>query len=223
MRLLLLRHGESHSNAEPQAVGLPEPQGDRLTERGREQAAAAARALRGCEATRLVSSPMRRALETAEPLGHQLGLDIEVDDEIHELRESADFLELAPDEQRRRRWSMRMAKHADDPDHAPPGAESFNAVMGRVRSFKRRLETGDPSTTVLGVTHGIFLRFFLIDSLLGERFGARDVARLWQMRTTNCGLCVFERGEHLHPSDPDIPGWRCAVWMQVLDGVSQAA
>ena len=76
-----------------------------------------------------------------------------------------------------------MSEHGDDPDWAPPGGESFNAVVGRVRRWKAELEAGDPDATVLAVSHGIFLRFFLMDSLLEERFAARDVHRLWQLRT----------------------------------------
>jgi len=219
VRLLLLRHGESHSNAAPEAAALPEHVGDRLTDRGHGQAAAAALALRGCEATRLISSPMRRARETAEPLSRELGLEIEIDDGIYELRESEDYLKLAPEEQKLRRWSNRMAEHDDDPDHAPPGAESFNEVLARVRSFKRRLESNDPQAVILGMSHGLFLRFFFIDSLLPD-FRVRDVARLWQLRTTNCGLSVFELDESRHPADPDIKGWRCATWMQPLAGTS---
>jgi len=216
LRLLALRHAESESNAHPEAVALPERLGDRLTERGIEQAAAAARALRGAGATRLLSSPMGRARETAEALSRELGLEVEIDEEIHELRESADYLDLPPEEQKLRRWSMWMAQHESHPDYAPEGAESFNAVLSRVRGFKRRLERGDPSACVLAVTHGIFLRFFFIDSLLGGQFEARDVARLWNLRTFNCGLSVFELDEPRHRADPDIEGWRCATWMQPL-------
>lgn len=217
VRLLLLRHGESHSNADPKAAALPEHLGDRLTDRGRDQAELAARALRGRGATRLVSSSMRRVRETAEPLSRELGLPVEIDEEIHELRESADWFHLPPDEQKLRRWSVWMAEHGDDPDHAPEGAESFNAILARVRGFKRRLEEGDPQAITLAVTHGIFLRFFFIDSLLGDRFAVADVHRLWQLRTTNCGLSVFELDEPRHPADPDIEGWRCATWMQPLE------
>ena len=218
MRLLLLRHGESHSNAEPRAAALPEPQGDRLTERGRLQAEAAARALRDCGAQRLLSSPMRRARETAEALSRELGLEVEIDDGIHELRESADWFHLPPEEQKLRRWSSWMAEHAADPDYAPGDAESFNAVLARARDFKRRIEAGDRSQTVLAVTHGIFMRFVLFDTLLGPDFTVRDVGRLWLLRTTNCGLSELVRGEPRHPADPDIDGWRCAIWMQPLAG-----
>ena len=45
-------------------------------------------------------------------------------------------------------------------------------------------------------------RFFLVDSLLEDRFGAQDVGRLWRLRTVNCGLSVFEHDERHHHADP---------------------
>jgi broad specificity phosphatase PhoE len=156
---------------------------------------------------------MRRARETAAALESELGMTAERNDLIHELRESSEFVELPPEEQKLRRWSTWMREHGDDPDWAPPGGESFNAVLARVREFKAQLEAGDPDATVLAVSHGIFLRFFLIDSLLGERFSAHDVHRLWQLRTVNCGLSVFEHGERYHPADPPRDRWVCSRWM----------
>jgi broad specificity phosphatase PhoE len=216
MRLLMLRHAESRSNAHPEAVALPEAEGDRLTERGWEQARAAARVLRDARPARLLSSPMRRARETAGVLAEELGLAVEIRESIHEVRESDEYLELPPEAQKLRRWSVWMAEHGHDPDWAPPGGESFNAVRARVRQFKVEMEGGDPGADVLAVSHGIFLRFFLIDSLLGDRFGAHDVGRLWRLRTVNCGLSVFEHGEPRHPADPEIEGWVCASWMSPL-------
>jgi 2,3-bisphosphoglycerate-dependent phosphoglycerate mutase len=213
VRLLTLRHAESYSNAHPEAVALPELQGDRLTPRGWEQAQAAARGLRELQPTRLLTSPMRRARETAEVLTDELGIAAEVNDAIHELREAPEYMELPPEEQKLRRWSNRMAEHGHDPDHSPPGGESFNAVVGRVRRFKAELENGDQRAEVLAVSHGIFLRFFLVDSLLEDGFRAHDVARLWQLRTVNCGLSVFEHGERRHPADPETEGWVCSSWM----------
>jgi probable phosphoglycerate mutase len=213
VRLLMLRHAESRSNAHPRAVALPEREGDRLTQRGWEQARAAALGLREARAARLITSPMRRARETATVLADELGLSIELDDTIHELRESADYLSLPPEKQKLRRWSNWMAEHGDDPDWSPPGGESFNAVLARVRRFKAAMEREDPEADVLAVSHGIFLRFFLIDSLLEDRFRVSDVARLWQLRTVNCGLSVFEHGEPRHPADPEMEGWVCTSWM----------
>jgi broad specificity phosphatase PhoE len=211
--LVFMRHAESRSNADPEAVALPEEQGDRLTERGREQASAAAAWLRGLRPDRLLTSPMRRARETADAISAELGIPAEVSELIHELRESDEYLALPPEEQKLRRWSVWMAEHGHDPDWSPPGGESFNAVLARVHAFKRELESGHPQATVLAVSHGIFLRFFLFDSLLEERFAASDVARLWQLRTVNCGLCLFDHGERRHPADPEMEGWVCTAWM----------
>jgi broad specificity phosphatase PhoE len=211
VRVLFVRHGESVSNSAIDRVGLPEEQGDRLTELGREQSRVAARALRTAGAARLISSSMRRAIETAEVLAPELGLEVEVDPELAELRESEGFGELEPAEQAQRRWSTWMSERGEA-GYAPPGAESFADVLGRVRRVKARLQA-DPRSPAIAVTHGIFLRFFLADSLLGERFEAGMVDRLWQLDARNCGICTFE----VQPPDPirnPAPGrWRCVSWM----------
>jgi broad specificity phosphatase PhoE len=212
VRLICVRHGESRSNAHPEAVALPEEEGDRLTERGRAQSEAAAAALRETGATRLLTSPMRRATESAAVIAQALGLEVEVDPEIHELRESHGFGTLSPEEQKLRRWSVWMAEHGDDPGYSFEGGESFNQVRARVRAFQRRM-AGSPERTVIAVTHGIFLRFLLVDVIWGDRFGAADVERLWLIRTINGGISVFEHGERHHQADPDLPGWTCRTWM----------
>ena len=216
MRVHILRHAQSVSNAQKHAASLDDSEGDRLTERGWEQARNAARALEGREITRLIASPMRRAQETAQPISEALGLPIETDDGIHELREEEGYGRLAPEEQKLRRWSEWMVQHADDPTYAPPGADSFASMRERTRAFQRRIEESEG--TPLVVTHGIFLRFLLVDILLGDRFGPADAARLWQMRTVNCGLSVFDYAEPHRPVDHDTDDWLCAMWMQPLGG-----
>jgi broad specificity phosphatase PhoE len=210
---LLLRHGESRSNADPEAVALPQESGDRLTGLGREQAHAAAEALPAAGITRLLSSPMRRAQETAEPLSEVLDLPVTVLPYVHELKEAAGYGRLSPEEQKLRRWSARMSAHPDDPDQAGNGAESFNQVLARVRLLKADLEAQPSGERALIVTHGIFSRFFFFDSLLGAEFGPSLVPRLWNLRTRNCGLSVFEHGERWHPADAETPGWTCITWM----------
>jgi broad specificity phosphatase PhoE len=212
-RALLLRHGESISNADLKAVALPDEIGDRLSDRGREQARAAAEALKGVGITRLLSSPMCRAMETAEPLSEALDLRVTVLPYVHELKGVAGYGELSPEEQKLRRWSVRMAAHSDDPDHASDEAESFNQILARVRRLKVELESQPDGERSLIVTHGIFSRFFFLDSLLGDEFKPRMAPRLWNLRTRNCGLSAFERGERWHPTDVETPGWTCITWM----------
>jgi broad specificity phosphatase PhoE len=87
MRLLFLRHGESVHNAHSGEERLAEEIGDVLTEQGRAQAAAAAAGLRELDLgiTKLFTSPMRRASETAAAVGAALGLEAEVIPDAYEL------------------------------------------------------------------------------------------------------------------------------------------
>jgi broad specificity phosphatase PhoE len=212
MLVYFVRHGESASNAAPGAMALPGNQGDRLTERGFEQARAVAEHLGEAGATRVLTSPLRRARETAEVIAERLGLPITEVEELRELRESDGFGELSLEDQRLRRWSVWMAEHEDDPDHSYSGGESFNEITGRVKRLQERL-VADATDSTIAVSHGIFLRFFLMRVVFGEDFRADQVRRLWQLASLNCGVCGFEhRGPDLESNYATEP-WRCLSWM----------
>lgn len=99
--LLLVRHGETDWNREPaRCLGWAHVA---LNEAGREQARAAGRALRGRGLELLVSSHLRRALETAELIAAELGgLPIVPDPRLAETHrgdwETRPFAEIRRDE-----------------------------------------------------------------------------------------------------------------------------
>jgi broad specificity phosphatase PhoE len=212
-RAIFVRHGESVSNAHPELAALPLDQGDRLTDLGRRQSLAAGEALRALEPTAVISSPMGRARETAELIGERLGMAVHEVPYISELRESRDYASMGATEQKLRRWSVWMAEHGDDPDFSWHGGETFEEMRGRVRRLKDELERQYTDQRPLIVTHGLFLRFFLFDSLLGDAFGPNLAGKLWYVRSVNCGVSVFEQGERWHPADAETPGWTCVSWM----------
>jgi len=180
MRALLLRHGESVHNAQRSGEPAAHSDQDRLTEKGVEQAHAAGAGLRDLGVTRLLSSPLRRARETARAVGDALGLDPEEIDYTGELTSS----------------------------------ETFEDAVARVRRLKAEFEAGEDGALPLLVTHGIFTRFFLLDSVLGERFEAPMAAGLWNLGSHNCGLSVFAHGESRDPLGAPISGWTCLTWME---------
>lgn len=180
MRALFLRHGESVHNAARSGEPAPGSDSDRLTEKGVEQAHAAGAALREHGVTRLLSSPLRRARETAQAVGDALGLEPEEIDYAHELH----------------------------------SGETFEQAVARVRLLKGELEAGEAGELPLLITHGIFTRFFLLDSVLGDGFEAPMAAGLWNLGSHNCGLCVFTHGESRDPLGQIIPGWTCLTWME---------
>jgi broad specificity phosphatase PhoE len=77
----LVRHGEVHN---PDGVLYGRMPGFHLSEAGRLMAKAAAAFLSGRDITVLKSSPLQRALETAEPMSAALGLPVQVDERLIE-------------------------------------------------------------------------------------------------------------------------------------------
>ena len=77
----LVRHGEVYN---PDGVLYGRLPGYRLSEAGRMMAKAAADYLAGRDVTVLRSSPLERAIETAEPIAAEFGLDVQVDERLIE-------------------------------------------------------------------------------------------------------------------------------------------
>lgn len=181
-RALFLRHGESAHNAHTGSEGLTEEAGDQLTDRGREQAGAAGSGLAalGLGVDRLLTSPMRRARETAALVGESLGLEPEVVEEAHEIGVG----------------------------------ESFEAALARVRRLRSALEARPQEERPLLVSHGIFIRFFLFEGMLGARFEEAMAPQIWHLASHNCGLTTFASGLSRYPDGGLVPGWTCLSWME---------
>ena len=80
-RLVMLRHGQTEYNAGSRMQGQLDTD---LTDLGREQAAAAAEVLAKRQPVLIVSSDLRRALDTAIALGERSGLPVLVDERLRE-------------------------------------------------------------------------------------------------------------------------------------------
>jgi probable phosphoglycerate mutase len=144
----LLRHGETPLSIERRFSGTGDA---RLTERGRAQAKAAARRLAEVKLDLIVSSPLARAVETAEAVAGPLGLDIVTDEGLRETDfggwEGMTFGEV------HERWPDDLAAWLADPAVAPPGGESFVTTHRRVRQARDRLVSSYGGSTVLVVSH----------------------------------------------------------------------
>lgn len=127
MLLYCLRHGQSQFNAEGRIQGQ---QDAALSELGIKQAEALVTALAGQGIEAIYSSPLARALGTAEPIGRALRLPIRTDPRLMEIRAGvfenhlrSDLDRLFPEEYAR--W------RSGDPDYAMPGGESRHDLMRR--------------------------------------------------------------------------------------------
>lgn len=81
--LVFVRHGESEANVARVISNRESPYP--LTERGRGQAADAAERLRQYRVTRILSSPLVRAKQTATVIGEALGVTVHLREELREF------------------------------------------------------------------------------------------------------------------------------------------
>lgn len=160
--MILLRHAQSEFNAAFSVnrvdPGIPDP---KLTAQGRAQAAAAAEALRGSGVKRLISSPYRRALETATIIADALGLDVAVEPLVR--KRAAFHCDIGTDPAGLRSLCPRYRfDHLDDPwwhDHVGLGvAETEAALAERCAAFLAAAERLPDRTDVAVVTHWGFIR-----------------------------------------------------------------
>jgi broad specificity phosphatase PhoE len=137
--LLVVRHGETEPNARGLLLGRADPP---LTDLGRRQAHAVVAAVP--QPAAVITSPLRRAQETAAAFG----LPIEVDERWVEL----DYGEFdcqppsAVPEEVRDRWRR-------DPSFAPSGGESLTALATRVSAACAAAIRGAAESTIVVVTH----------------------------------------------------------------------
>jgi len=204
-RIFLARHGQTFHNA---AAGESHIDADRLSPLGREQARRLGRLVADRGVTAIVTSPLARARETAEAAATALSCPLEEDERLIEIVTPA-HAENDP-EREAEHWSVYMARHADDRDYARDGAESFAAVMERVRAVVDTLAQRD---RVLLVSHAGFLRFVMGYLTWGDEFSPNTLPRLWVFEVHNAGLSelryVGERAGYERSE-----GWSIVTWMQ---------
>ena len=161
--LLLLRHGETaHSVARlfSGSGGDDVP----LTPRGHIQAEAAAATLAGRTGIgAVVSSPLRRARETAETVASSLGVPVRVEPGLTETDfgawEGRTFAEV------QERWPQELASWLASTSARPPGGESLDAVGRRVSAAVDPLLTSYAGRGVVLVTHGTPIKALVCQAL----------------------------------------------------------
>ncbi len=172
--VLLARHGETDDNAGGRLQGHRDPP---LNPRGRNQARALAEALAGEGLASLWSSPLRRALETADIVGRALGLGPpRVDARLMEV-DVGDWAGRTLDEVREHEPALVARWRARDPAFRVPGGESLAEQVARVAAALADVRaSGDLPALV--VCHGGTIRAALHGAGAPPRIANGSVHRL---------------------------------------------
>lgn len=177
-QLILIRHGETVHNAAGIAQGWNDSV---LSERGEEQVRAVAQRLHVYGANAIYSSPLGRALSTAQIISDALGLEVKTLDGLREMGygrwEGQSFLDVrSADREIYEKWIA-------DADCPCPEGESHNDVRRRVTEAFELIEATRP----IVVTHGTAIRIaatVLMElPVMASRFFAQQ----------NAAINVFEK------------------------------
>jgi len=148
--VLLLRHAEAEGNAERRFIGQNDVE---LSPLGRRQVGALARRLRTLAITRIVSSDLRRCVDTVTALAEDLGLEIEKDPRWREIANGQWGGLLA--DQIAERWPDAWQRYRGGEDvHRPEGERWADVRVRVVAAFEELARELTDQDVAVVCTHG---------------------------------------------------------------------
>jgi len=149
-RLLLVRHGQDVDNSHRVLNGHRDTS---LTKLGKEQAKIVASKLIDDNVEIVVSSPLKRAFETAQVIASELGIRSVIKEELLKERDFGVLTGKSLDD------IPKFAKEILQVDKVSyfievDGAEDFPALYKRAQDFLQEISNRYPDSVVVAVTHG---------------------------------------------------------------------
>ena len=152
MKLILVRHGETLLNRENRVQGTTDIE---LSDRGRVQAEKLAESLRGERIERIVSSPLKRAYETALAISRFHGTPIEAHPNLQELNHG-DFENMTIEELREKHMPVLRQWASDPASVVMPNGESLRDLQERAWAVVHDIAREARDAVV--VTHNMTIR-----------------------------------------------------------------
>jgi broad specificity phosphatase PhoE len=181
--IVLVRHGQTEWNRVERFRGRADVP---LNETGRAQAGATARRIASeWQPVAVYSSPLSRAVRTAEAIAGRLSLPVQTHWGLADI-DYGQWQGLTPDEARAQ-WPAEVNAWYHTPHTASiPGGETLDRVRVRAMETVTGLAAHHSSETIVLVGHTVVNRAILL-GVLGLRSN-----RFWYLRQDTCALNVFE-------------------------------
>ncbi|HSD05416.1 MAG TPA: histidine phosphatase family protein [Nitrosopumilaceae archaeon] len=148
--IIFLRHAQAKNNVERILAGRTK--GFPLTDLGLQQANNAASFLGALKISAIYSSPIERALNTAQIVSDKLNLNLKVDDRLTEI-EMGNFSGMAYEDMFTKHGNVFLKFYQDNPVIAQNGVETFSSVKKRVLDMVNYCSKQHKNQNVLLVTH----------------------------------------------------------------------
>lgn len=202
-KVYFVRHGESEGNAGPIRQG----HNSELTQKGLEQSGVIAERCERLSIDSVISSTMKRAVETTEIILTRLKKPTEYSDLFVERRRPKEQIgtlkndpkALEAEKTIRENFTVSRFRFSDE--------ENFDDLKMRAGQALRYLQQ-KPEKNILVVTHGFFLRIIVAYIVFGEKLTAWECEQFIQkFHTENTGMTVLEFDEKNKTSP-----WWLWVW-----------
>lgn len=182
VRLIIIRHGRTEWNRVERFRGRADIG---LDEVGMKQARATAERIGQWQISAIYSSPLRRALTTAEILAQSYDLQVELLPGIIDI-DYGEWQGLSPEKVIARDGDL-YTKWIESPHTMKfPGGESLTEVRERAASAVTNLIEQYPKQTIAVVSHKVVCQILIL-SLLDF-----DSSHFWQIAQDVCAVNVFE-------------------------------
>ena len=180
MELVLVRHGQTKWNVEEIFRGRADIE---LNDHGRRQAELLGEFLAVPTIEAVYSSPLKRALDTADSVARRHRLDVQVAPGLIDM-DFGDW-EGLQGEVVKQRYAAAYAAWTDRPEQADiPGGETLSQVRRRVMQAVDQIVAAHSGRVVI-VTHRVILKLATL-SLLGL-----DESSFWNIVVDTCGVTTF--------------------------------
>lgn len=182
-RIILVRHGETEWNRVERFRGSADIP---LNQNGLRQAELLARRLLAAwKPAAVYSSPLSRAVKTAEAIAFPLNLRVKIHPGLSDI-DYGEWQGLTPEEVRSR-WPELFIRWQTVPDNLDfPGGESLSERQIVGVTTVREIAATHPGETVVCVGHTVINRLIIL-GLLGL-----GLSYFWRLRQDNCALNVLE-------------------------------
>lgn len=182
MRIIIIRHGETDWNCRKKTQGM---QDTNLNEQGVDQSERLAQRLCAFRFEKVFTSPLRRAMQTAEIIARQANCGMITEDALKEIHfgswEGLTFDEIGgkyPDELQIWNQNPRLV--------AIPGGESIDFVAERVEKLLAQWYSAYAGRTIVAVSHSVPAKLLVALSV------GFPIEKLHSLRMDNASMSVID-------------------------------
>ncbi len=211
MNVYFVRHGETTSNLHKQIQG----DDDQLTEKGFKQAEALANRLISIKFNKVISSPLKRTVQTADIFKDKIQTQYEINSLFSEIKTPSKLVGRTKEDPITAEVNALKKANTHDIFWKFEDEESFSEFRKRGLDAITYLETLGESalgtdSNILIFTHGKFLRMILSIFIFGPEVTKDQYAlitELFYIHNTGITRCIFKKATENKPNR-----WRIVNW-----------